>query len=119
MRPSPSDEESQAAKPSVGERTGAGVAADAFVDGIPRTVYDRLVKAAKDELLYESNGDKIFNLATLQRLLLFHLQLKIVKETGPLVNLNYSNGNPLDSLKISMSDYGNFSHEYNYLNKVG
>ena len=107
-RASPSDEESWAADPAVGHGASAETGgAEVLLDGVPRTVYDRLVKAAKDELVYPSNGNTILNLATLQRMLLFHLQLKIVKEAGKLANRDFSNGNPLDTLKPHMADYGN------------
>jgi hypothetical protein len=104
-RASPSDEECRVAEQSVGQDAGAGIgAADKLLDGIPRIVYDRLVKAAKNELLYQSNDNTVLNLATLQRMLLFHLQLKIIKEAGLLANLNYSKGNPLETLKTPIGD---------------
>jgi hypothetical protein len=112
-RASPSDEESRAAGQPVGQGTGEGTGgANQLLDDIPRKVYDRLVKAAKDELIYSSNGNTILNLATLQRMLLFHLQLKIIKEAGPLANLDFSKGNPLDALNTPMADYGNSSRRY-------
>ena len=69
---------------------------------------DRLVEAAKAELLYtDSQGNTILNLATLQRMLLFHLQAKIIEGIGPLAQRKFGRGNPLDGLKTAMADYGN------------
>jgi hypothetical protein len=101
---SPPDEESGPANHEDRNQTGSETSNN---PGFPRVLYDRLVKAAEDELVYKSNGNTILNLATLQRMQLFHLQLKIVKEAGHLANRDFSNGNPLDALKTLMADYGN------------
>jgi hypothetical protein len=74
-----------------------------------RTVYDNLVNAAKVELIHTDETDKkeqILNLATLQRMVLFHLQARIIKQTGELVKRRFAE-NPLDHLQKDLAKYGN------------
>jgi len=81
-----------------------------------RTIYGNLVKAAKDELIHTDETDKnekILNMATLQRMVLFHLQARIIKQTGELVDGSFK-GRPLDQLQKDLAKYGTshaFSHK--------
>jgi hypothetical protein len=86
-------------------KTPAGSNGDSSRD----SYLDRLVNAGAADLLNEdSQKNTILNLATLQRMLLFQLQLKIIEKVGPLVKRRFENGNPLEDteLKKALADYG-------------
>jgi hypothetical protein len=102
-----SDEESRSVDPPAIQRAGPKKGGtEEMLDGIPRAIYDDLVKAVKDEFVYTDGEHMVLNLATTQRMLLFHLQLKIVKEAGLLGKRDFSDGNPLEKLKTLVADYG-------------
>jgi len=81
-----------------------------------RTIYESLVETAKGELIHTDETDKdekILNTTILQRIVLFHLQARIIKQTGELVNLRFE-GKPLDQLQKDLAKYGTshaFSHK--------
>lgn len=72
--------------------------------------YIRLVSQTKDEYIYsDSEGNTTLNLATLQRMVLFRLQAKIIEETGQLASSTWDeNNHPLDKLKTHLTEYGNY-----------
>ncbi|KAI0146114.1 hypothetical protein GGR57DRAFT_506632 [Xylariaceae sp. FL1272] len=68
---------------------------------------DRLVRAAKPDLLSVDNGKRILSLATLQRMILFQLQVEIIEMVGPLAKGQAEDGSPLKDKKLrrAVADY--------------
>lgn len=79
--------------------------------GFDRSLYlDKLVEAGKSDLLYgDTKGHTVLNLATLQRMIIFQLQTKILEKVVPLITGRFENKNPLEDVKLrdAMVDYGN------------
>ncbi|KAI1132724.1 hypothetical protein F5Y10DRAFT_260879 [Nemania abortiva] len=68
----------------------------------------KLFRAAAPELLIrDKENNTILNVATVQRLMLFHLQATIIEKVGPLVLRQLAGGNPLEDpgLKKALEDY--------------
>lgn len=73
-----------------------------------RKQYDSLVSGSMKELLYKYEGNTILNLATLQRMVLFRLQERIIEKVGKLSRFNdpkFDKKHPLDSLNEDLSEY--------------
>ncbi len=105
-RPEPWDEES---RPADHPHRRTETDKFAWMKGTPRSVYDDAVGAASDELIYTSDGSTVLNLATLQRIVLFHQQVKIVKQAGALANRRFAQVN-LDTLSADIAVYGKSRH---------
>jgi hypothetical protein len=65
-----------------------------------RELYDRLVTAGIADLSEDSENNTALDLATLQRMMLFQLQFKIIKKVSPIVQRRFSNGNPLEDSEL-------------------
>jgi hypothetical protein len=80
--------------------------------GAPDAYFDRLIRDNENELIYSSNGNTIFNLATLQQMVLTRLQINIIEKVGPLIERRFNDSHfggkhPLDVLKNDLAIYGN------------
>ncbi|KAI0410237.1 hypothetical protein F5X98DRAFT_386929 [Xylaria grammica] len=81
-----------------------------------------LVKAAHVDLLnQEADGKLTFNIATLQRMILFRLQSKIIEKAGPLTNLQSGNFNALDDpeLQKAITDYAQGVRDWELMVEYG
>ena len=103
-----SDEESQLHPKNDGNRSKAAVNSQDSGDAY----FDRLVQSSEKELIYRSNDSTILNLATLQRMVLFRLQINIIEKVGLLTQRRFSDSHfgtkhSLDALKDDLAAYGN------------
>jgi len=67
------------------------------------------IRAAGDDLVYKANSKTTLNLATLQRLLLFHLRVDMIEEVGKLIKPDgqaHAQAQVLQGLRKSVADYG-------------
>ncbi|KAI0436542.1 hypothetical protein F4803DRAFT_541892 [Xylaria telfairii] len=110
QRPDPRDEESgfgpytNSAPRNSPARPGNSVRANPVRD----SRIDDLIKAAESDLVTGDSGENtVLNVATLQRLVIFQLQLKIIKKSGPIVQRRFGTSNPLDDdeLKKALTEY--------------
>lgn len=82
-------------------------------DAPGQRLLNRLVVAALPELLTsDDNGNTILNIATLQRMMIFQLQVDILDKMTPLVKRRFEGKNPLkdESLRKNLTDYGDSFH---------
>ncbi|KAI1081486.1 hypothetical protein F5B20DRAFT_579349 [Whalleya microplaca] len=67
-----------------------------------------LARGGQADLLYkDAQGHTVLNLATVQRMIIFQLKVKIIKKVRPLVKGRLADGNPLEDeeFRKAMSDY--------------
>ena len=73
-----------------------------------RARYESLVSGSMKELLYKDGDNSILNFATLQRMILFRLQERIIEKVGKLDRFSdpaFDEKHPLDSLKEDLAEY--------------
>lgn len=103
------DEESQHASPT-SKTPIHSVPSTISPNDSEREIFNRMTQAAAEDLLNrDDDNNTVLNIATLQRMVLFQLQLKIIEKTSPIIQRRFGSSNPLDdiALRKALTDYGN------------
>ncbi|KAI1164597.1 hypothetical protein F5B18DRAFT_238904 [Nemania serpens] len=115
------DEESQHASPT-SKTPIHSVPSTISPNDSEREIFNRMTQAAAEDLLNrDDDNNTVLNIATLQRMVLFQLQLKIIEKTSPIIQRRFGSSNPLDdiALRKALTDYAQAVRDWDLMVEYG